>query len=532
MKSRAYAIASVLIGLTFFMLVVGIKGLDVTNVSFLMTGDAAQHWLGWEFFRHTPALQWPLGKIYPYGIELHNSIVYTDSIPIMAMLFKPFSAFLPAYFQYTGIWLLICFCLQGYFAFKLIHRLTGNNAYSLVASCIFLTSASLLARSGVHFALTGHWLLLYAIYLYFDKKIIFTSWVIILAITSWVHAYLLAMVLVVWAVKIVDSFVKEQISIKAGAIQVGATLIILYIAMYAIGYFTISGGFLSDGFGYYKLNLNSIVNPYHPALSSIIKPLATQKGDYEGLNYLGFGVIFLLIISVSAIKLAGKTVESYISQHYVLIAASLALTLYALSNNITLGTVKIVEFYVPEKLAGLTSAFRASGRFFWVVYYLIFVVAIIGVFKNFKERTAIAILAACLVVQIYDVHNMFKIRRDGFESAQSGYSLEGKSWYFLSQNYKRILTSTPMLFNEDYLRFASYAAANNMSISFGYFARVNAEVWGKQTADIGSSISTGELDPEAIYVFKNKLDYDNAMKLQRKELYTFFEDGVYGFAMK
>ena len=76
--------------------------------------DPATHFLGWHFFRNEP---WhlPLGLNWAYGMEMSSSIVYTDSIPLLALIFKPFSNYLPTLFQYTGLWILICFALQGTF---------------------------------------------------------------------------------------------------------------------------------------------------------------------------------------------------------------------------------------------------------------------------------------------------------------------------------------------------------------------------------------------------------------------------------
>jgi hypothetical protein len=94
-------------------------------------------WLGWQFFRQTPLWQWPLGSLPNYGAGLDSSLLFTDPIPLMALIFKPFSPWLPAEFQYFGLWVLICCPLQdaatlqrnafGYQGERLIFS-TGGNA--------------------------------------------------------------------------------------------------------------------------------------------------------------------------------------------------------------------------------------------------------------------------------------------------------------------------------------------------------------------------------------------------------------------
>jgi len=86
---------SLLVGTAVFIYVTGGAIINPTNRDWLMFGDAAQHYLGWEFFRHTPLLQWPIGANYPLGMELSSSIVFTDSIPIAAYIAKLFNPILP-----------------------------------------------------------------------------------------------------------------------------------------------------------------------------------------------------------------------------------------------------------------------------------------------------------------------------------------------------------------------------------------------------------------------------------------------------
>jgi len=102
-----------LLGCIFFYSVVGIGPLDPQNLSWIFGRfDPPQHYLGWSFYRNSP---WslPIGSNPNYGIDIGSSVVYSDSVPIMAIFFKLLSPFLGSPFQYFGIWLLICFALQA-----------------------------------------------------------------------------------------------------------------------------------------------------------------------------------------------------------------------------------------------------------------------------------------------------------------------------------------------------------------------------------------------------------------------------------
>jgi len=113
---------SILLGFVTFFSIIGDKILRPTYTDWLMAmgGDPAQDWLGWQFFRYTPLLQWPIGANPNWGLDIGSSIVFTDSIPLLAFIFKLLNTLLPDTFQYCGIWILICFLLQSFFAWKLL----------------------------------------------------------------------------------------------------------------------------------------------------------------------------------------------------------------------------------------------------------------------------------------------------------------------------------------------------------------------------------------------------------------------------
>src|SRR3989338_897224 len=166
--SRQYSyslLIPILIGIAVFIFVTGGKILWETNSSWLMVGDASQHWLGWQFFRHTPIFQWPLGANPSYGMNISSSIVYSDSIPLFAFLFKPLSSMLPEAFQYFGLWILLCFCLQAYFSWKILSLFTEDK-WQLIIGCVFFTIAPVcLFRINIHMALFGQWVILAGLYL-------------------------------------------------------------------------------------------------------------------------------------------------------------------------------------------------------------------------------------------------------------------------------------------------------------------------------------------------------------------------------
>ncbi|MEK0414734.1 MAG: hypothetical protein RL352_131, partial [Actinomycetota bacterium] len=74
-------------GVVFFGLSVGFEKIDPRNLNWLTFGDQRAQLLGWWFFADD-RWRWPLGANPRYGWEQMNSIVFTDSIPGLAFIFK------------------------------------------------------------------------------------------------------------------------------------------------------------------------------------------------------------------------------------------------------------------------------------------------------------------------------------------------------------------------------------------------------------------------------------------------------------
>src|SRR5690625_2532170 len=115
----------------------GFSTLSPSHIGWVMSGwDTPAQYLGWEFFRYSP-WQWPPGMNPAYGANAPGSIVLADCIPLLAIPLKLFSAWLPAQFQYFGIWILSCFILQAWFAYLLIRRVCDYAVIQLAGAGSF-----------------------------------------------------------------------------------------------------------------------------------------------------------------------------------------------------------------------------------------------------------------------------------------------------------------------------------------------------------------------------------------------------------
>ena len=391
--------------LSFSIYLLGFDNFNFSNQSWLTNGDLAQYQLGWKFYRED-IWRFPLGLNPNYGITNSSSIIYSDSIPLFAIFFKIFKSFLIEDFQYFSFWIFICIYLQALFSFKIIYYLTKNISYSLISSLFFIFSTILIYRSGIHLSLTAHWLILGYFYIQIssiDKKELKKH--LIIYISLLIHFYFS---LILIGIFFLEKLIKlKKLSIK-DLISSIVLIILSLILMYVVGYFTIGiDDGLGFGYGIYNFNLNSFLNPLGQNYverfnwSLFLPTLNFQNKEMEGFSYLGIsGIIFLLLyfkylVNQKSIIVFSKGTNILIFFVFVIIATS---------NNVNIGNQDLITLELNKYLYGIFSSIRASGRFIWPIYYLIFIIGIVTIFQySFDKKKPLLIISILVIFQLVDL---------------------------------------------------------------------------------------------------------------------------------
>ena len=79
----------IFLGFCAFIAVVGIAPLMPTNLDLAQGVDPFKDYIAWVFYRHGP-WTFPLGLNPSYGLDISSSVVFSDSIPLFAILFNVF----------------------------------------------------------------------------------------------------------------------------------------------------------------------------------------------------------------------------------------------------------------------------------------------------------------------------------------------------------------------------------------------------------------------------------------------------------
>jgi len=511
LSRAAPAVTAALLGPLVFFLLFDPRLLDPSYFRWLFwLPDPATQFLGWHFFRLE---DWhlPPGAATNYGMEMGSSIVFTDSIPLLALLFKLGRAALPDKFQYFGLWILACYVLQAIFAWLLSGMATRLVVPRLIITTLFVLSPLLPDRAIGHYALMAHWLVLAALYLYLraPTRLATASWCVLICGAALIHAYLLYMVL---AVAFADAARRRWVDRTAttadtmrSTLVIGATLL---ATMWAAGYFKIPATSFSGGAEYYgrfAANLNALWNPQWGSL--FLPGLPVIPGaEYEGFNYLGFGVLVMLPIAAFA---WWHSRRQRAARRYVPLAVVvLLLWAIALSNQIAWGDRVLLTIPLPSVILELAAMVRASARLVWVGYYALVLAVSAIVVKSFPPRTATAILALGLALQITDLSPRYVALNGYFrqhfidEPAQRADSLPSRFWNVAAGHYRTILFVPSLPVPPNFAPIGLFAADHAMRINIGSFARFAIDRVTGARIKREQALAAGRLDQEVLYVLR------------------------------
>lgn len=482
-----------LLGGVVFVLIYGVFIINPFYTEWLkQSGDLSQHYYGWRFFNNSEWL-FPFGLMDTLAYPEGTSVVFTDSIPLLALFFKLLSPVLPEGFQYFGIWGLLCFMLQGALASLICRKFTDSTFAAVLGSLLFVLAPVMIERMYYHTALASQWLILLSLlcFVYYRKLsnspiASFLVWGFIGLLCAGIHQYFLPMCGIICAgYCLLDILVNKR--------WYGFVPVIFFVAFAAgtdilLGVFSGSTSGGAGGLYDYTFNLNAFLNPYDyskmlPELANISN---TQK---EGFAFLGFGVI-LLCITVIVLALYLRNAD----KNYRVAAAlkrrwkeclavglmALASIILALSPAITFGSTVLFTVPLPEVIVEAWEIFRSTGRFIWVAVYIIMLGALILLYKG-QERLAPKgkylvplVLVFCVGFQYYDMENILAYKGEIYDRVYEFENpLPENKWDSLveSNDIEHLIISPNIVGYEYLYPLAEIAVNNHWTMNDFYFAR-------------------------------------------------------------
>jgi hypothetical protein len=460
--------------------------------------DPVQYWLGWTYFKRD-SWRWPPGLNPDYGLEISSSIFFSDSIPLLAFAFKALHPLVEIP-QYWGLWLFACGALQAWFGWRLVGLVTGARLPRLAGAALFALSPTMLNRLGGHFAVGAHFLLLAGLHLCVTPpgRWRLPAWGGLVLAASWIHAYLLPMVLGFWAADWLARTVRDRrwprAAIEALAIP-GVGLCGLWLA----GFFTIAGGFAGTWGEYGRMQLD-LLAPFDPSPWGRFLPDLPEPDHWEtGHSYAGLGGLLAVALGLGLWLRGGAR---GLAPHWPLLLAVGAMLAFAISHRVSIGGRAFLLFEPPEAVVRMLSALRASERFLWPAAYAALFAAIAAIVRGIGAHRAGLVLSLLVVVQFIDMQPGFARLWRYFppEVAVVPLRLADPFWLEAARHYDRVRLTPTGLQATHWEEVAVFAATCGLPTDAVYLARVDPDRAAALNAATLERLRAGRYEPGTLYV--------------------------------
>jgi hypothetical protein len=533
------------LGAIYYILIFGGQFINpLNNELILYVGDIFQHYTGWHYFRNSD-WQFPVGLMgneisYPFSV----SVLFTDSIPLFAILFKLLSPVLPDFFQYFGIYGLVCFFLQGAIAGILLKRLTGNTIISVTGSLFFSTSALMMFRIHMHTALTAHFIILLCIYVCITKNDkprttarSITVWCLIAALVTMLHLYFIPVVYVFMLFYVLDDAALNRKIIPPLAVTASATVTVLLV-LYSLGAFHAPG--------INNFDMNEFIGGGIPVMF-----VGTQRTTLGNLGWgvntalIAFTALLIRKIMKSIKEIPPEKANESLGRFGLFLRKTLDNTayrrnvfavviftffiLFAMSPIISWEEVYLFTLPLPSFVMNIWGMFRFTYRYLWIPSYIILLFVICRLQVSIrKEKTAILVLTAMLAVNLIGAVPQQKGRVEHRMSESTSENLpQSEIWEQLRQpNYTQYyffgsLKSTRVSWGiTPAFVIGNLAMENGMKMSNFYFARDIAPIMELQKEE-ARRVLQGEPRDNFVYVFADYMFEEKY--LNRDEAYATFD---------
>jgi hypothetical protein len=519
-------LAALLLGLVAFFLFVGWQTLIPTNIAWLDLADRAMHTLGWMFFRET-GWHSPPGLSPNLGIELSSSIAMVDGLPLFALPLKLVAAWLPQPFQYWGYWFLLSFCLQSLFAYGIARQLQAPRTLALLAAGFALITPAFMFRVPMHMALSGHWTILAALYLYVRREPPkLWMWPLLVALTASIHAYLLAMVGAIWIAALLERLWSRRLGWGRAALELAIAAVATLLVLWVAGFFT--GGDLGNyGYGSYKLNLLWPILTYG-RWSLLFPDLAHTKYDYEGLSFPGIGILALLLLAI----LSGAIVRlrAIASRRWLPLALVLVLMMvFAFSEKLALGSTELLTVPLPKWASDLASTFRSTGRFIWPLLYILTIGAVVLLAGRWRLWITLPVVLVAFAAQAVDSRQGLFLFATRMPAPAASWSTPLISPFWdraAAAGYTHVRAIPIINPGHDWKALGYYAVTHGMDIDTAYLGRNNDTAMAALRAREAKMLATGDFAPHTLYELDMRSAVDAGAHLAPDDLLAVIDGRI------
>ncbi len=538
-KQTQLVLTGAALGAAAFLLLYGFFPLNPLNDTWLRGGyverDTVQHYAGWLFYRASP-LTFPLGVASRMNVPFGAYVGLSDSIPLFALLFRLMAPVLPAGFQYFGLWGLLCSVLQGAAAALLLGLFTQNRLHNALCTLLFVLAPVFLDRQLRHAALGAQWFILFALYLYFKHRrtgrFFSGGFLALCALSVTVHPYFTPMVFALLLALLAENALRRR-KLCQPAAMLGACLAAVLAAGFVMGAFFSRADSGGTPYGYFSMNLNALWNPAARGTHwSLLLPAQNQvRGNYDGFNYLGLGVLLgLVVLTADALlhlknRPARQQMWAFVKNRAGLLLVCACLGVFAVSNQISANGATLAYIPLPAPLRAVGEMFRSSGRMFYPVWYLLLLCVCVYALRRPPARLRAIAVCALAAVQLLDIAPALWQKATDFRPYQAMESpMKSDFWAQTAGRFGRVASlDEENLYSA--MDLALYAADHDMLDDDAFTARYDTARRAAQRTENLALLTGGAAPADMLFVTSVEATFlEYAEDLQR-DFYCALIDG-------
>ncbi|WP_296048289.1 DUF6311 domain-containing protein [uncultured Gemmiger sp.] len=530
LQKHRWSLTGALLGALVFLILYGVRVLGPTCVDWILNNpspDPAQHYLGWVFYRrsgwHLPYLGANYSAIYPY----RTSILYTDSIPLLAVLGKLLGGVLPARFQYLGLWGLFCYAMQGGLAQALIARVgavrpgdTAKNWASVLGAGVLVLFPALNIRMFAHTALAANWLVLLALWLWLCAERsenrpttakLCLWWGILGLLCAGIHLYYLPMVGMVLVAACVQRALEKR----------GPAAVVLPVAGFcgaALAELFVLGAFAANFAGYSNGYLSGadLANLFVPGLGA----------SWEQEIYAGLGTTIAVVLALAGLLVQHKQAGAFFRRHKNVVIAALVLlvldAIAAMGNTVTFAGRTLFTVPIPQVLMDFWAMFSSCARLAWLAGMLLAVAACGLVLRFWQGAAAAVLLALCAAAQGFGQRTELAKRFAAYHDAayyENTTQLTAPAWEQLaaSGQFTHLAFASFDFEHDEFWDLAAFAADHGWTSNSFYMGHMDGNL-----AAVTLAGEMNALAPDTLYAFVD----EDALARNDFALHYYRLDGV------
>lgn len=424
-------VAALLMSAGFGVYLVGARLLDVNNTDWIW-GDLSLVHLAWVQFLGGSEQGWLTTTAFSFPLPL--SVALFDPLPVFLAPARWMFSGAEVGRQYLGWYFVACLTLQALFGYLATDRALGMAGVSRQAGGGWLAGgvAFLLAtvpftfhRFQAHVALSSQWVLLLAVWVSLvsvgdTRRRWLALHVPLTFFLSGVNPYLAVMGLLTSLILGLAGLRPrdwKEFLIRA------AVLAGVWLGGSSLFGFLGAAGLSTGGYGVYSMNL---LGPLDSNGHAFFLPFdvsdPTHGQTWEGFDYLGFGVILLVLLGGVALvwgRLA-RAASGWGYGAFPLANGLLAIFVFllmSLSARVCVGS-HVFEIPLPDVAMALLGKFRGTGRFFWVSGFMLVLVSVVVLARSLGTGPLKWTLAVLVVVQLLDVRPIVLFVRESMQTAR------------------------------------------------------------------------------------------------------------------